>query len=346
MDKVSIFTSLRNENNDPKEILNSLLKGMLEHKLNKLEKKNIEESKSLKIMSKISQNIILTLDHYSHKVRKEIYKLRHKNDETSSKKNVNENNKKISVLNKTMYKDEKNNKNNFDNINNNELLINNYHTNIMESPNKHKKRPNKSIDAKKYKSLFPDIIPKPKEKSAKKEKMDVFSRLASKTIGNFKKLKLGLNENASKEHLFNSNSKSKLKKLTSSTKNIHNIFNNKNEGEKNNEHSPSNKEINHNFKTNSNMISTPKMKQKNLNKISHITLENNTIGNESAKKKIKKHNSKGKLTHRLSKTMHGLKKEEKKNIENSNKLIIKKASKVDISSENNEKNNENKNSEL
>ena len=59
---------------------------MLEHKLNKLEKKNIEESKSLKIMSKISQNIILTLDHYSHKVRKEIYKIRHKNDENGSKK--------------------------------------------------------------------------------------------------------------------------------------------------------------------------------------------------------------------------------------------------------------------
>ena len=285
----------KNQKNNAKEILSSLLKGMLEHKINKLEKKNIEESKSLKIMSKISQNIILTLDHYSHKVRKEIYKIRHKNDENSSKKNVNENSKKISDLNKTMFKDDKNNKINFDNIKNNELLINNYHTNYLESPNKHKKRPNKSIDAKKFKSLFPDINPKPKEKSAKKEKMDVFSRLASKTIGNFKKLKLGINENTNKEHtLFNSNSKSKLKKLTSSTKNIHNIFNNKNEGEKNSELSPR-KEKNQNSKLNTNAISTPKMKQKDLNKISHITLENNNVGTESAKKKIKKHNSKGKL---------------------------------------------------
>ena len=339
----------KNLKNNAKEILNSLLKGMLEHKLNKLEKKNIEESKSLKIMSKISQNIILTLDHYSHKVRKEIYKIRHKNDENGSKKNVNESSKKISDLNKTMFKDDKSNKINFDHIKNNELLINNYHTNFLESPTKHKKRPNKSIDAKKYKSLFPDIIPKPKEKSAKKEKMDVFSRLASKTIGNFKKLKLGTNENTNnKEHnLFSSSSRSKLKKLTSSTKNIHNIFNNKNEGEKNSERSPSNKEKNQSSKLNTNAISTPKMKQKDLNKISHITLENNNVGTESAKKKIKKHNSKGKLTHRLSKTMYGLKKEEKKNIESSNKLIIKKtSSKIDISSENNDKNNGNKNTEL
>ena len=58
--------------NNAKEILSSLLKEMLDHKLNKLEKKHVEESNSLKIMSKISQNIIITLDHYSHKVRKEI----------------------------------------------------------------------------------------------------------------------------------------------------------------------------------------------------------------------------------------------------------------------------------
>ena len=66
-----------------------------------------------------------------------------------------------------MFKDDKSNKINFDHIKNNELLINNYHTNFLESPTKHKKRPNKSIDAKKFKSLFPDIVPKPKEKSAK-----------------------------------------------------------------------------------------------------------------------------------------------------------------------------------
>ena len=70
-----------NESTDTKAMLNNLLKKMLDHKLNKLEKKHMEESNSLKIMSKISQNIIITLEHYSHKVRKEIYKLRHKNDE-------------------------------------------------------------------------------------------------------------------------------------------------------------------------------------------------------------------------------------------------------------------------
>ena len=70
-----------NETTDPKEILNNLLRKMLDHKLNKLEKKQVEESNALKIMSKVSQNIIITLEHYSHKVRKEIYKLRHKNDE-------------------------------------------------------------------------------------------------------------------------------------------------------------------------------------------------------------------------------------------------------------------------
>ena len=72
-------------NNSTKEILSDLLKKMLEHKLSKLEKKYKEESNSLKGISKVSQNLILSLEYYSHKVRKEIYKIRHKNDENNNK---------------------------------------------------------------------------------------------------------------------------------------------------------------------------------------------------------------------------------------------------------------------
>ena len=91
MDESSTFIDYKSEaigidRSSPKEILNNLLKQMLGHKLNKLEKRHAEESNSLKIMSKISQNIIISLDHYSHRVRKEIYKLRHRNDENHSKK--------------------------------------------------------------------------------------------------------------------------------------------------------------------------------------------------------------------------------------------------------------------
>ena len=63
MDDNSTFIDYRNEGEtdngkiDPKELLNNLLKKMLGYKLNKLEKRHAEESNSLKIMSKISQNI-------------------------------------------------------------------------------------------------------------------------------------------------------------------------------------------------------------------------------------------------------------------------------------------------
>ena len=92
MDENSTFIDYRNEGEtekgktNPKKLLNNLLKKMLGYKLIKLEKRHAEESNSLKIMSKISQNIIISLDHYSHRVRKEIYKLRHRNDENHSKK--------------------------------------------------------------------------------------------------------------------------------------------------------------------------------------------------------------------------------------------------------------------
>ena len=330
--------------NNTKEILNNLLKEMLEDKLNKLEKKHVEESNSLKIMSKISQNIIISLDYYSHKVRKEIYKLRHKNDE-SKKKREHESYRK-NDLNKTMYKEDKNNKNILDN--NIDLLINKVNKSLLDSSNQSKqKRPSKSIDPKKDKNFFSEISSNHKEKSGKKEKMDVFSRLASKSIGNFKKLKLGMNTPLINSHIFNSRTKSK--KLTSSSKNIHYILNKKHEGEKKNEHSPSNKEASIN-KDNPKTISTPKIKQKQLKKIALITIENNntssnTLGVESSKIKIKKTNSKGKIGRNFSKTISGLKKEEENKINdnnNTNRIITQKKSKIDISQELIDKENKDK----
>ena len=334
-----------------KEILNSLLKKMLDHKLNKLEKKHIEESNSLKIMSKISQNIIITLEHYSHKVRKEIYKIRHKNDETHTKKR--ESIKKNYDMNKSMWKEDKNNISNGDN--NIESLISkdskeSKFTYDPSNPN-NKKRPSKSIDPRKDKSFLSEISINTKEKKSKKEKMDVFARLASKSIGNFKKLKLDIN-GPSNTHL--QSSKSKGKKFTGSTKSLHNIISNKkNEGEKekekNNEHSPEGS--NYGEKNTKKFISTPKLKQKQLKKIVQINIEsqgNKNLGNDSSKNlfntaRLKKTNSKGKLTHRLSKTLAGLKKEEK--IEN-NKMFEKKEKKNDIAPEINNEKNDNKISEL
>ena len=313
-----------NETIDTKEILNNLLKKMLDHKLNKLEKKHVEESNSLKIMSKISQNIIITLDHYSHKVRKEIYKLRHKNDE---KKREHENNK---INDKYINKDLNNIDNNIESLINknkdlkeNKLFLDNF-------LNK-QKLSTKSIDPKKDKSFY-------SEKSSKKNKKAVFERLSSKSIGNYKKLKLTINDNSNNSHLLSS--KSKNKKIIKSSKNLHNILNKNNEGDKNSEHSPSSKGIIHtegNSSKKNTKQSTPKLKKKKLKKVAQFNIENtnnNTLKVESSKSfygtnKIKNANSKGKLTQRLSKPY---KKEEIKNIENNNKRFEKKKSKIDINS--------------
>ena len=89
------------------------------------------------------------------------------------------------------------------------------------------------------------------------------------------------------------------------------------ETEKNVEHSPSNKDSSNN-KINSKIVSTPKIKQKQLKKIAQITIENstnlinNTMIPEAAKMKLKKTNSKGKIGRRLSKAM--TKKEDEKNL--------------------------------
>ena len=325
MDENSTFIDYQKETNDTKEILNNLLKKMLDHKLNKLEKKSAEESNSLKIISKISQHIIISLEHYSHKVRKEIYKIRHKNDENQRKKREHDMNKKSNE-----NKDDKNNTSNIDN--NIEALINKVNKSTLDNQILNKqKRASKSIDPKKDKSFFSEISTNAKEKSGKKEKMDVFSRLASKSIGNFKKLKLGINGPPSiNNHLLSS--KSKNKKSNASTKNLHNILNKKNEGEKNSEQSPSNKVNPSTFdrRNSKKLIGTPKLKHKPLKKIAQINIENtiNNINeteptkNSSNFNKLKKMNSKGKLSHRPSKTIGLKKKEENKNIENNNNKIL------------------------
>ena len=302
MIKESILADIKQENEKEniittKELLNNLLKKLLEHKISKLEKKHIEESNSLKGISKISQNIIISLDYYSHKVRKEIYKIRHKNEESNHKKKILENNK-----------EEKSN------IENNiELLIetkeNNFENNInnISNINNKIKRLSKSIDAKKAKELIltPEI--NNKEKKIKKEKTDVFSRLASKSIGNFKKHKWSMT--------INETSKSKNKKLNLSRKKTNNIINKKNDINIK-EDTPSRPEKKTEKEKILKLASTPKIKQK-LKRFSQMNLnKTNSLINSNNTSRIKKMNSKGKLN--LSKkeiSSPELKKEERKNDE-------------------------------
>ena len=302
MIKESILADIKQENEKEniittKELLNNLLKKLLEHKISKLEKKHIEESNSLKGISKISQNIIISLDYYSHKVRKEIYKIRHKNEESNHKKKILENNK-----------EEKSN------IENNiELLIetkeNNFENNInnISNINNKIKRLSKSIDAKKAKELIltPEI--NNKEKKIKKEKTDVFSRLASKSIGNFKKHKWSMT--------INETSKSKNKKLNLSRKKTNNIINKKNDINIK-EDTPSRPEKKTEKEKILKLTSTPKVKQK-LKRFSQMNLDKtNTSISSNNTSRIKKMNSKGKLN--LSKkgiSSTELKKEERKNEE-------------------------------
>ena len=340
MDENSTFIDYRNEGEtengktDPKELLNNLLKKMLGYKLIKLEKRHAEESNSLKIMSKISQNIIISLDHYSHRVRKEIYKLRHRNDENHSKKK--ESIKKTYDLNKTMWKDDKNNNNEDNNI---ESLINKH---IFEKIGG--KRASKSIDPRKDKSFMSEISSNAKDKKSKKEKMDVFARLSSKSIGNLKKLKLDINGQSNNNNVHLLGSKSKNKKLTSSSKSLYNLSKKNNaDKEKDKNNSPSHNLTIRKVENSKKMISTPKLNKKQLKKIVQINLDS-TSHTESSKNfvaKTKKANSKGKLTHRLSKTLAGLKQEE--NNEENNKIITKKEdNEIQKGTNDNKNNNENK----
>ena len=296
-----------NTNKTTKEILSNLLKKMLEHKLSKLEKKHIEESNTLKGMSKISQNIILSLDYFSHKVRKELYKIRHKNDENANKKISKENNN-----NKSLLKEEKNNLESLENILENN--INNI-SSIVKT-----KRASKSIEAKKAKELILTPELNNKEKKIKKEKTDVFSRLASKSIGNFKKHKYTMTDT----------SKSKSKKLNlSKKKSNNNLINKKDEiiNSKEDKDTPSRPEKKMEKEKILKLTSTPKSKQK-LKRFSQMNLENstNTLSVTNNTSRLKKMNSKGKLKK--------LKKEEKKNNLEENDLneisVVNKINEINI----------------
>ena len=299
-----------NVNKTTKEILSNLLKKMLDHKLSKLEKKHIEESNTLKGMSKISQNIILSLDYFSHKVRKELYKIRHKNDENTNKKISKENN----INNKSLLKEEKNNLESLENILENNL---NNISSIAKT-----KRASKSIEAKKAKELILTPELNNKEKKIKKEKTDVFSRLASKSIGNFKKHKYTMTDT----------SKSKNKKLNlSKKKSNNNLINKKDEiiNSKEDKDTPSRPEKKMEKEKILKLTSTPKSKQK-LKRFSQMNLESssstNTLSVTNNTSRLKKMNSKGKIKK--------LKKEEKKNNLEENDLneisVVNKINEINI----------------
>ena len=57
---------------DKKEILNNLLKQLIDQKLSRLEKRNITEIKTLQTLSNETQDLILSLENMSQNVRKEI----------------------------------------------------------------------------------------------------------------------------------------------------------------------------------------------------------------------------------------------------------------------------------
>ena len=80
------MTSIKKEK-DKKEILNNLLKQLLEHNLSRLEKRNITEIKDFNAMTSDAQKLIMSLEDMSHSVRKEICVQRQKyiNDESKQK---------------------------------------------------------------------------------------------------------------------------------------------------------------------------------------------------------------------------------------------------------------------
>ena len=63
---------LKADTKDKKEILNNLLKQLIDQRLSRLEKRNITEIKTLQIISNDTQDLILSLENMSQNVRKEI----------------------------------------------------------------------------------------------------------------------------------------------------------------------------------------------------------------------------------------------------------------------------------
>ena len=315
-----------------KEILNNLLKKLLGHKLNKLEKKSKEEDSNLKVMSKVSQKIILALEYYSHKVRKEIYLRKHKNDE-STKKMINEENS----IQKESTKDK-------------ETVENIIDENALKEEKKQEKKENKteSIEKKKTekqveKSTSPkseknNILNTSIKPNKKEKKMDVFSRLASKSIGHFKKFKYDLNglknsdNTASTKSIHNtkqnSSNKSQVKMTPKKRKEIKKVIQTTTPGR--------GKELNLEGMSSRGLVS---MKRKTMSIIPDIDIENN---NKEARHTycktivgIKKNNDSDITLKNENKIKN---KEKGKNISKGNNILSTEANNINI--ENKDKNND------
>ena len=76
--KPNFIKKVENKEINKKEILNNLLKKLLDQKISRLEKRNSIETKNIIEISNTSQNLILNLENLSNNVRKQIYANRQK----------------------------------------------------------------------------------------------------------------------------------------------------------------------------------------------------------------------------------------------------------------------------
>ena len=76
--KKAFIKKVENKEINKKEILNNLLKKLLDQKISRLEKRNSIETKNIIEISNTSQNLILNLENLSNNVRKQIYANRQK----------------------------------------------------------------------------------------------------------------------------------------------------------------------------------------------------------------------------------------------------------------------------
>ena len=83
-------SSINNDIKDKKEILNNLLKQLIDQKLTRLEKRNIAEIKTFQTLSGETQDLILSLENMSQSARKEICIQRQKylNSQNKSTKTI------------------------------------------------------------------------------------------------------------------------------------------------------------------------------------------------------------------------------------------------------------------
>ena len=76
--KPNFIKKVENKEINKKEILNNLLKKLLDQKISRLEKRNSIETNNIIEISNTSQNLILNLENLSNNVRKQIYANRQK----------------------------------------------------------------------------------------------------------------------------------------------------------------------------------------------------------------------------------------------------------------------------